>query len=88
MTMKKVKVNFVNILMVCLCSSVWDTVKNATSSVWEGFKYAVSCISPSNIREKYQLIQTMTYKERVKAFVKLNVRGFLAIITFLFMFVW
>ena len=52
--------------------------------VWSG----LSALHPSNIRDKYQVVRAMTWKQRASAFLNLNMRVAYGIMWLIFMIIW
>ena len=65
-----------------------DVVKGGCGSMKDGVVYCLSCLSPSNIKQKWSLMQTMTWKQLMQAFFTTNLNLALTLITFLFTFLW
>ena len=67
---------------------MWDHIKTGLGSIKDAIVWIIMCFSPSHIRDKYRLLRSMTFKELMIAFLKLNFNIAFAILTFLFTIVW
>ena len=60
-----------------------EMIKTAFGHVKNALYFLLSCLSPSNIREKYYILRSMTLKEIGVAFLKLNFTVAFGALTFL-----
>jgi ryanodine receptor 2 len=67
---------------------ITETIKNGFGQVKDAICFLFSCLSPSNIRNKYRLLRSMTAKEVFLAFLKVNFNLVLLLFTFLFTVMW
>ncbi|KAK2153790.1 hypothetical protein LSH36_286g03064 [Paralvinella palmiformis] len=65
-----------------------ELVKGGCIQVKDGISYCLSCMSPSNIREKYRIMKGMTWKELALGFCRLSYDIAITLLTFLFTVVW
>jgi len=69
-------------------SGITEHIKTGAGYMKDGLIYGLSCLSPSNIKAKYDIAKAMTWKELMVAFVHLNFNIFLTLLTFLFTVAW
>ncbi len=67
---------------------VFEIIKTGFGFIWTCIAFFFSCLSPSNIKEKYTMLSGMTIKEMFIGFLRLNFQLVLAVLTLLFTIVW
>lgn len=65
-----------------------ESVKYGVGCVKDGIWSGLSALHPSNIKEKYHMVRAMTWKQRTRSFLKLNMRMAYGIVWLLFMIIW
>ena len=63
-------------------------MKTGLGGVKDVLVWIILCFSPYHIRDKYRQLRSMTFKELIIAFLKLNFNIAFAILTFLFTVLW
>jgi hypothetical protein len=67
---------------------VVDAIKWGMGCVKDGVWAGLSALHPSNIKEKYNMVRNMTWKERTVGFIRLNSRMAYAILWLIIMMIW
>ena len=76
------------VVLLSAYRGVVDMMKGGCGMVKEGLLYGVSCLSPSNIHEKYRVMKGMTWKELLVGLCKLNYNVILALLSLFFTVIW